>query len=147
MKKLTYEQWVSSFVENLKEHFNLQSWTFRLVFSDKEDSDDAYARTGFNSAYLYATVTFYKPAKTDFETGEFDRLIMATVHELAHVFLDPFHDFSTPYLSKIMSPVFMETLEQQTQKLTMVFLKTIPKNSIPPRPNGKHNRTPENDKP
>jgi hypothetical protein len=58
---------------------------------------------------------------------------MALVHELVHLFLDPFHDTILSFLSPSTTPAFMEILEQQTQKLTMVFLKTLPKNLTPPR--------------
>lgn len=142
----TYEAWVSSFVANLSNYFNLQGWTIKVDFVDEEHKDAAYALTGFNSDYLWAHITFYKPAKADFENQNFDQLIMATVHEMVHFFLDPIHDLVTPHLSKTTDPFFRTILEQQTQRLTRVFLKTLPKSLIPPRPNGKHNRTPADNK-
>ncbi len=58
---------------------------------------------------------------------------MAMVHEVVHILVDPFHEAMIPFLSPSTTPHFIETLEQQTQRLTMVFLKTLPKNLIPPR--------------
>ena len=69
---------------------------------------------------------------------------MALVHEIVHIFLDPFQDFMHPHLSITTTPAFVGMLENQTQKLTMVFLKSLPPDVIPPRPNGKHNRTRKN---
>ena len=144
-----YQAWVASFVRNLKKHFNLQSWTIEIVFSDEPDEKGAYADNDINSQYLFSTITFYPPAKRDFNNRQFELLIMSVVHEIVHVFLDPLSDAMHDFLSITTAPMFMRTLETQTQTLTMVFLKTLPKSLIPPRPkkNGKHNNAPADDKP
>ena len=132
MKK-TYEAWVTSFVANLAGYFNLDGWTIRIEFSDKSDEQGTYAENKINSQYMYSTLTFYKESKEEFESGKLDQLKTAVVHELVHIFLDPFQDYMHPHLSMTTTPLFMNTLEQQTQKLTMVFLKTLPKSIIPKR--------------
>ena len=131
-KPLSYEKWVTKFLSNVAKHFNLRGWTAIIEFSD-EAKGKSYAEASINSNYQHITIYVYKSAKRDFESGKMDTLVMALVHELVHVFLDPFHEFSNPHLSEITSPFFMNILEQQTQKLTMVFLKTLPKNLIPSR--------------
>jgi hypothetical protein len=139
---MTYESWITQFVEQLSEYFNLQGWIWKLDFSDEEHPEGAYAATSFNAAYQYANVTFYRQSKEDYESGELERLVLAVIHELTHAFLNPFHDFVEPYLSKTTEPFFVNMLETQTQKLTMVFLKQLPKSIVPRRPsNGKHNST------
>jgi len=150
MKNLSYESWVTQFVENLSEYFNLGGWNIHLEFKDEVSKDGRYADSFINSPYQFSTITLYQQPKEDFELGEMDLLVMSIVHELVHIFLDPFCDYVQPHLSTTTTPLFMGTLEQQTQKLTMVFLKTLPKGIIPPFPksrlNGKHNSTTKNNK-
>lgn len=131
-KPLSYKKWVTSLVENLSDHFNLHGWTVSVRFSDEENKDGTYAENEVNSKYMYSTLTFYKQSRKDFEEGKLDYLVTASLHEMIHVFLDPFQDWMHPHLSLTTTPLFMDTLEQQTQKLTMVLLKTLPKSIIPP---------------
>lgn len=144
----SYETWVSSFVKNLCEYFNLAGWSIAVEFEDGPGPEGQYADNEVNSDYMFSTMTFYKPSKVDFENGEMDRLTMSVVHETVHILLDPFHDHIAPFLSPVSSSNFSGVLENQTQKLTMVFLKSLPKNIIPQIPrsaSGKHNRTSKND--
>jgi hypothetical protein len=129
---LDYENWIKSLIGKIAEHFNFGGWMIGVEFSDKEKGD-SYAETTINSNYQTATIHVYSPAKRDFDAGKMEILLTAMVHELVHIFLDPFHDFASPHLSETTSPFFMNIVEQQTQKLTMVLLKTLPKNLIPPR--------------
>ena len=123
---------MTKLIDNLAGQFNLAGWTIHIEFS-KEEKENAYAENVIDSTYLYSTIHFYPAAKKDFEEGNINRLVMAAAHELVHLFLDPFQDAIHPFLSLTSTPPFMEILEQQTQKITMVFLKTLPKNLIPPR--------------
>lgn len=132
MDNADFEKWVTEFLSRVAEHFNLQGWGLCVEFSD-EMKGDSYAEATVNSVYQHVTVHVYQQAKKDFEAGKMDTLTMALVHELVHVFLDPFHEFVIPYLSPTTSPFFMNIVEQQTQKLTMVFLKTLPENLVPSR--------------
>jgi hypothetical protein len=135
----TYESWVSSFVAGLADHFNLHGWTIRVKHKSEAAPEKAlggsetYAEIEVNSTYMYANLFLYPLGKKDFEAGEMDQLVMALVHELVHIFLDPFQEQMVPHLSNATSSAFMNILEQQTQKLTMVFLKTLPPDIIPPR--------------
>jgi len=129
---LKYEPWVKKLVSNLASHFDLAGWTLQVQFP-AEQKETCYAENDINSTYLGSTIRVYPLAKKDFDSGNIDRFVMAIVHELVHLFVDPFHESMLPFLSQSTTPSFMETLEQQTQKLTMVFLKTLPKNLIPPR--------------
>ncbi len=131
-KPLTFERWVTRLVGNICGYFDLAGWTVQVKFSNQPDGV-VYAENKINGTYLGSTITVYPIAKQDFESGDTDRLILAIVHELVHIFLDPFHEAVLPFLSPSTTPIFMETLEQQTQKLTMVFLKNLPKNLIPAR--------------
>ena len=131
-KPLTYEEWVREFLSRLSSYFDLAGWTARVVFSD-EEKEKTYAETSIDSSYQHVTIRVYKTAKEDFESGNMATLTMGLVHECVHVFLDPFHSLMVPHLSEVTSPYFMNILEQQTQKLTMVFLKNLPKNLIPTR--------------
>lgn len=131
----TYEGWVTTFIENLQEYFDLPSWRLKIEFYDLE-KDDSYAETSVNSTYYSATLKMYKQSKLDFEENSveaMDRLSMSLVHELVHLFLDPFHEKISPFLSENTAPDFMRVLEQQTQKLTMVFLKSLPPDLTPKR--------------
>ena len=142
MKRSAYESWVVGFVENLSDYFNLSGWTILVEFSEAEDKIGTYAENDINSLYMYSTLTFYRQSRLDFEAGEMDHLITAVVHEMVHIFVDPFRDWMHPHLSLTTTPLFMGTLENQTQKITMVVRKTLPKKLIPPRPkNGKHHTT------
>jgi len=129
---LGYEEWVKKLVSNLASYFNLAGWTLQVEFP-AEEKGTTYAENDINSTYHGSTLRVYPPAKRDFESGDIDRFVMAIVHELVHLFIDPFHDAILPFLSAYTTPAFHEILEQQTQKLTMVFLKTLPKSLIPPR--------------
>ena len=149
MKNLSYESWVTQFVENLSEYFNLGGWNIHIDYEDEPSKDGCYASNDINSPYQFSTITLYQHSREDFESGEQDLLVMSIVHELVHIFLDPFQDYMHPHLSITTTPLFMSTLEQQTQKLTMVFLKTLPEDIIPPFPkvkNGKHNSASKDDK-
>lgn len=129
---LTFERWITLLVGNICGHFDFGGWTVQIKFAD-QPNEETYADNKINGTYLGSTITLYPVARQDFESGETERVVLAIVHELVHVFLDPFHEAILPFLSPSTTPAFMETLEQQTQRLTMVFLKTIPKNLIPPR--------------
>lgn len=128
-----FETWVTKLVGNLCEHFDLAGWTVQVKFPPEESKDSCYAENAINGVYLGSTISVYPTAKRDFEAGETERLIMALVHEVVHILVDPFHEAMLPFLSPSTTPSFMETLEQQTQRLTMVFLKTLPENLIPIR--------------
>ena len=147
MKNISYEAWVTSFVERLAAYFNLAGWTIRIKYKPEPDGRGTYAEISVNSTYLYANLFVYPQGKKDFESGEIDQLVLALTHELVHIFVDPFHDWAEPHVSETTAPAFQQILEQQTQKLTMVFLKTLPPDIIPPRPktHGKHDPTSKND--
>lgn len=132
-KPLTFENWVVKLVGNLCEYFDLAGWTIQVKFPQEESKDSCYAENAINGTYLGSTISVYPTAKRDFEAGDTERLIMALVHEIIHILVDPFHESILPFLSPSTTPAFMETLEQQTQRLTMVFLKTLPENLIPIR--------------
>jgi hypothetical protein len=132
-KPLSYEKWVTKFVENVSAHFDFSGWRIVVESHNDEDKGGTYAETSINSAYQFATVHLYKAAYKDFQDNKPELLIMSLVHELVHIFIDPFHAWAEPHLSQITTPRFMDIVEQQTQKLTMVFLKTLPKGLLPPR--------------
>jgi hypothetical protein len=135
METEAYEGWVTAFIENLREYFNLQGWRIKTEFY-ATDKDDSYAEATVNSTYYSATLKLYKQSKTDFEentTETMGRLTMSIVHETIHLLLDPFHEKISPFLSESSTMDFMRVLEQQTQQLTMVFMKSIPEYLIPPR--------------
>lgn len=132
MKKLNYKEWVYAFIKNLETHLNLSGWTIRLVFVNKEKGDTV-AEMDVNHVYLHAVMRLYPQAHRYFKNNETDMLVQTIVHEMVHVFIDPFHEFTQAYLSPSTTPLFMNILEQQTQKLTMVLLKTLPESLIPKR--------------
>jgi hypothetical protein len=132
MKKQTYEGWVTAFVERLSDYFNLSGWIINVVYSDA-DKGDTYATADISSPYQFVTLTMYKKSKEDFDSGDPAMLVLAIVHEIVHILLDPFHAWIHPHLSLTTTPLFMDILEQQTQKITMVFLKTLPKKLVPSR--------------
>ena len=143
MKNKEYEAWVSSFVGNLSEHFNLAGWRITLEFSDEQESDKhgdlTAASIHVTSDYQMATIILGPVLRQFFEDGELDQIIQSLTHELVHIFLAPFQEWIEPHLSATTAPLHMKVVEQQTQRLTSVFLKTLPKHLIPKRPNGKHN--------
>lgn len=130
---MDFETWITKLVGNLCEHFDLAGWTVQVKFPEQESKDSCYAENAINGAHLGSTISVYPTAKRYFEAGETERLVMALVHEIIHILVDPFHESMLPFLSPSTTPAFMETLEQQTQRLTMVFLKTLPENLIPIR--------------
>jgi hypothetical protein len=137
MKKVTYEKWLTKLVENLSEHFNLSGWRISIEHLEEEpeecDSGNLeYAHIVVTPPYQMATIRVNKLAQKDFQDGNIDRLVSLLTHEVAHIFLAPLQDWMQPHLSTITAPIFHKDIEQQTQKLTMVFLKTLPKNIIPP---------------
>jgi hypothetical protein len=129
---ISFENWVTEFIGNLCGYFDLAGWSVEVKFPD-QPKDDNYAENRINGTYLHSTISVYPEAREDFDSGDMDRLVLAVVHELVHILLDPFHAAILPFLSPSTTPAFMETLEQQTQRLTMVFLKNLPKNLVPPR--------------
>lgn len=139
-----FELWVSESVKRLAGHFNFCGWRIEIAYKDEhkdtpESEGNVYAETHVDSVYLTIHLTLYKQAREDFESGNLSQLSMALTHELVHVFLDPFHTFAIPYLSDTTSPFFLGVVENQTQKLTMVFLKNMPAEIFPPRTkHGKH---------
>lgn len=137
---MTYTAWVAKFIEQLSEHFNLAGWIITVEHSTDDPATEGghtYAHISVNSTYLTAHVTVFNQAKLDFESGEHRRLVMALTHELVHIFIDPFQDIMHEFLSISRTPEFMGTVERQTQKLTMVLLKNLPKHIIPPFPRKK----------
>jgi hypothetical protein len=134
-KALSYKEWTSRLVSNLADYFNLAGWKIYVRWDDKgiEDSGDSiYAMIHVNTPYHFADLTFHPPSKRDFESKDVGRLVECVVHELTHIFLAPFEDWLDPHLSKTTRPLFENTLESQTQKLTTVLLKNLPDAIIPP---------------
>src|ERR1017187_1092864 len=149
-----YEAWITSFVTNLSEHLNLAGWRFEIEYSDEAprklaDGNAEYMRIDITYPYLMATLSLSSLVKKDYDEGDFERVTLNLLHEMTHVFLDPFQNWMQPHLSTVTCPIFVKTLEEQTQKLTMVLLKTLPPSVIPPRPkkHGKHNSAPADDQP
>ena len=142
-----FEQWVTEAVKRLAGYFNFSGWRIEVDFRD-ENPDSAgsgtsegcvYAETHVDSAYMTVHISLYKQAKDDFESGNIRQLSLGLTHELVHVFLDPFRTAALPHLSEVTTPFFSDMVENQTQKLTMVFLKTMPEDIFPPRTkHGKH---------
>lgn len=133
MKNKSYESWITQFVERLADFFNFQGWRISITYTSKEGGDN-YAEISVNSVYQFAELTVYPQTRRDFESGNLERLVMGLTHELVHIFLDPFHDAMHDHLSAVTTPAFLATLETQTQRLTAVFLKTLPECIIPPLP-------------
>lgn len=133
---MTYENWVRQFIENLFLHFDIVGWEVGIEFADlpsDKHGGNAYASIEVEPTYQMVTIKCFPVVKEDFDKRKMDDMVQRLTHEVVHVFLAPFQEFIEPHLSEITSPYFMRILEQQTQKLTMVFLKTLPKNLIPPR--------------
>jgi len=93
-----------------------------------------------------ATISVSPKMKEDFDSGNLQQIVQSLVHEFVHIFLAPLQDHIQPHLSATTAPLYMKVVEEQTQRLTSVFLKTIPKTIIPKRQSGKHKPTPKNDK-
>jgi hypothetical protein len=133
---LDYESWVRQFIENLFSYFDIVGWELRIEFANapsEKHGGNAYASIDVEPTYQMATITCFPIVKEDFDEKKIDDMVQRLTHEVVHVFLSPFQEFVEPHLSTTTSPYFNKILEQQTQKLTMVFLKTLPKNLIPPR--------------
>lgn len=147
MKNLSYESWITQFVENLSEYFNLAGWRISLEFSEDQDVSEegnlVAASISVTSDYQMAVITVSPPLQAEFERGEFRQIVQSLVHEMVHIFLAPLQEHTTPHLSQVTAPLFMKIVEQQTQRLTSVILKNLPDSIMPPRPkkNGKHNST------
>jgi hypothetical protein len=143
-----FEQWVSAAVKNLAGYFNFSGWRIEVAYKDEsKDSETCgtsegcvYAETHVDSAYMTVHITLYKQAKDDFDGGNFNQLSLGLTHELVHVFLDPFCTFTQPHLSDTTAPFFCDMTENQTQRLTMVFMKTMTKEIFPPIPRTKHGK-------
>jgi hypothetical protein len=147
--KMSFEDWTTEALGRLAGYFNLDGWRLEVEYQEKEETLSigtsaslgvVYAKTYVDSTYQAIHVILYKQAKYDFETGNFEQLATGLTHELVHVFLDPLNDFSAPFLSETTAPFFQDILERQTQKLTMIFLKTMPAEIFSRRMSrGKHN--------
>jgi len=135
MKKVTYASWVSTLIENLSDYLNFSGWEISIhqAGEGKAPNPNTYACIDIDSTYQMAEITLFPIAKEDFDSGNIDRLAARLVHELVHIFIDPFNSHATPFLSDTTRPFFTSTMENATQKLTMVLLKNLPKSIIPPR--------------
>ena len=121
-----YEDWVKACIKALAIYFNLQGWSIHLIFSDQVIEDDIYAQSEINSSYMDSTITLFSKAKEEFNNKTLDGLVVSLVHELVHILLDPLHECMDPFLSKASTPAYINILEQQTQKITRIFLKNVP---------------------
>lgn len=127
-KKLEYEKYIEQLVTRLAEYFNLAGWTIETEFDApaKTDlGDGAYAYALVDSTYQRIKLFFTQKVREEYVSGDVYRPSEAAVHEMVHAFLDPFHEWALTYLSEANSPDFRRILEQQTQKLTMVFMKSL----------------------
>lgn len=131
LKNLSYESWVREFLERLTGYFNLSGWTLSIQYDEAID-ESTYAEIAVNSVYQTATIHMYPSGKKDFNSGNIERLTMALVHEMTHIFFDPFLEAMHDHLSVASTPAYMAMLENQTQKLTTVFLNSLPKDIVPP---------------
>lgn len=121
----TYEEWVSNFVKAVAEHFDFAGWRIAVEHVGPS-ADSTYAEAAINSSYLTCNIKVFEAGREDYAANKMDRLVTSLVHELTHVFLDPFHEMIEPFLSLATRSFFESILEQQTQKLTMVLLKGLP---------------------
>ena len=138
MRKKSFGRWVTEFIERLLDYFNLNGWrvTIEEMDEDPEKCDDGnleYAHIEVTHPYQMATIRLNTLAKQDYKDGNIARLVSLLTHEVVHVFLSPLQDWMQPHLSTITAPLFHKDIESTTQKLTMVFLKTLPQSVIPPR--------------
>ena len=132
MKKVTYADWVSSFVERMADYLNLSGWEI-VIEHVSGDKGNCAAEILIDCVYMQAHITTYRLSEEFFKEGNTGKLVRILTHELAHILLDPFTDHAEPFLSDMTRPVFNDMLETQTQKLTAVLLKNLPKSIIPPR--------------
>lgn len=132
MKKVTYASWVTSFVERMSDYLNLSGWEI-VVEHISGDKGNCAAEICIDCTYMQAVITTYKLSEEFFNEGDMGKLVRILTHELAHILLDPFSDHALPFLSDTTRPFFTNMLENQTQKLTAVLLKNLPKSIIPPR--------------
>lgn len=135
MKKITYEKWVITFVENLSVHLNLHAWNIQVKISSKpkEYSEGCWAEVGSDSVYMQATLTTYPRLRESWDEREVDRVTEVLVHELCHLLIDPLHEHAVPFLSDTTRPMFTNILENVVQRTAMVIVKNLPKSLIPPR--------------
>ena len=133
---VSYKRWVASLVANLQLHFNLSGWQIGLEFvSNYEDEEDqtVLAHVCADHTYQHATITFTQHTESLFKEKKYDRILLVVVHELVHLFLQPFDTFTTSHLSKITAPIYADIVERATVQITAVILKSLPKNLKPPR--------------
>ena len=129
---MDFEQWVRGFCENIASHLDLAGWRVELDFSVADSNDDfVTAKTKILGPYKQVILTVYPVLRTWFEAGDIERIVGILVHEFVHILLDPFDDWIAPHLSTTTAPLFIDTLERQTQTITMILLKTLPKNITP----------------
>jgi hypothetical protein len=131
MKKVTYGSWVASFVTRMADYLNIVGWeiTIEHVSTDK---GNCAADIQIDNVYMQAHLATYPLCEVFFHSDP-DKLVRILTHELSHILLDPFSDHAIPFLSDTTRPFFTDMLENQTQKLTAVLLKNLPKSIIPPR--------------
>lgn len=135
MKKTSYEKWCAAFIQNLSAYLNLSGWQMEVLFSPqpKENCEGCYADINVDSVYMQLALTIYPMARTDFESGNLEKLTRVLTHELCHVLIDPLHNQILPFLSDTTRPFFTDTLENVTQRIALVVYKNLPKQIMPPR--------------
>lgn len=135
MKTKPYEKWCSAFIQNLRDHLNLQGWRVTIKFCShpKKDCEGCYAEINSDSTYMQAALTIYPLAEADFKKGDLEHLSMVLTHELCHILVDPLHCHMLPFLSDTTRSFFMDALENVTQRIALAVHKSLPENLIPPR--------------
>lgn len=117
---------------------NLAGWDLEISFMDETHPDDdpcqiTAADINILHEYQSAKIRIRPLVKEYFDEDRIDKIVGVLVHELCHILTDPFLKFVEPHLSGVTQPFFSRILESETQKISSIIVKSLPKNTIPPR--------------
>lgn len=124
----TCRVWTRKVVGNLVQHFNLQDWIIKIEWSEKQADEGVTAAVISDPEYLNAKIVFYPHFESLYDDGARDTILECLVHEFVHIICSSVKEYLNTMTSEQTHNYLTKENERQTQRLTRIIIKSLPKN-------------------
>lgn len=122
-----YKKFTKNLVNKLKDHFMVQEWDIQLNWVMPEAHKEAAAAIDITDSYLFANLFLSETMQDRWERGHWESFIDTLVHEFSHIITEPLYNIAINGVTNTGSKYLEDTRERQTQRVTNLVLKSIPK--------------------
>lgn len=127
--KLPYKTYVRHLVANLKSYLFLDDWQLTLEYAESAPPErkDALACVYSEPRYLNATIEVFPSLEEQYKEYPTEETVETLLHEMLHIVTETVHLFARSAVTPQTEEHLTTATEQQTQRLTRIIMKSLPK--------------------